>query len=659
MRRAGTHPSLARTALRFVQVGLLLVAVLPALATAVFGWFIEFQRAQASARTVAWMVEQWPPIRSAVSADSVAAGADAVSLARLPALYSEGEARDILAPDGQVVASGGDDQARNWPTLVIERDLTRGDKTVGRVHIVRSLRPTLALALVLLLAGSVLAMGLWVLTFMRSIGAMRQNEGRLRNMAHHDTLTGLYNHDGLRHRMHRALARRESGSRTAAVLVVDLDRFRIVNDSLGLPCGDALLRSVADRIRAVTRPADVVARLGADQFGILVEGIGGAAAAANMARNLLRALAPSYLLGGSETTVGLSIGVAIASDELDGVDALLTAAEAAMRAAKAGGGGRFKLYEATMYANVQQRLNLEADLRRALQRGEFFVLFQPIMDANGKSVTAVEALVRWADPGRGTVSPTEFIPVLEETGLIVSLGRWVLSEACRSACEWRGDGGAELVMSVNVSPRQFAEPDFVQMVLQVLTETGFPARQLQLEVTEGLLLEPTPDTEAKIDELTQLGIRLAIDDFGIGYSSLAYLKRYNLYALKIDRMFVRDIASASQDAAIVRAIIDLGHGLGMRVTAEGVETEAQCHELRRLGCDSMQGYLFARPMPEAELRLSLGLPEDHVDSLRMHATTQTVFRDVGHQPGFEGLPKQDAAAVRAPSLDPEQVLAAP
>ncbi len=600
---------MARTASRFVLGTLWLVAVMPGFVAAVLGWSTAHERAQASARATAWLVERWAPADTRGTASVATRWSGHLALlAREPGLHAQGEARDILAPDGRSLASAGDEHARAWPAVAVEQELRHGDEYLGRVRIVVSLRPALGWALVSMLMGGLVAAGLWVLAFTRPIRVMRQAEGRLRGMAHQDSLTGLYNLDGLRQRMQRALRRPASGSRTTGLLVVDLDRFRIVNDSLGHPSGDALLRSVADRIRAVTRPADAVARLGADQFGILVEGIGGAAAAANMARNLLRALAPSYLLDGHEAVVGLSIGVAVASEGLDGADAMLQAAQAAMRAAKAGGGGRFRLYEAAMGANLQQRMELEQDLRRAQQQREFSLAFQPIMEGNGRSFAAVEALLRWSDPKHGTMSPSEFIPVLEETGLILEVGRWVLSEACRSACGWRADGGPELLMSVNVSPRQFAEPDFVQMVVQVLAETGYPPRLLQLEVTEGLLLEPTPDCQHKIDLLTQHGVRLAIDDFGMGYSSLAYLKRFNLHALKIDRLFVRDIAQDSQDAAIARAIVDLGHGLGMRVIAEGVETEAQFHALRRLGCDSLQGYLFARPMPEAELRGRMNLP---------------------------------------------------
>ena len=524
---------------------------------------------------------------------------------------TRGEAREIVAADGRVLASAGDGRAHDWPSVAATQRLlhaTSGSQDGAALRVTRSLRPTLSLAAGVALACCALALVLWLGVFMRPMGALRQAEGRLRVHARHDGLTGLHNRDGLRRHLQAALARCDGSFRTVAVLLVDLDRFRIVNDSLGQPAGDALLRGVADRIRAVTRAADVVGRLGADQFAIVVEGISGAPAAAGMARNLLRALAPAYLLDGRETVATLSIGVAVASDHANTVDTLLKGADAAMRAAKDDGGARFRLYEAAMDADDRERLDLELRLRHALQQQALFLLYQPIMEASGERIVAVEALMRWADPQRGTVSPSEFIPILEQTGLIVPAGLWALNEACRQAAQWRSLGSHSVVLSVNVSPRQFAEADFVATVHQALAASGFPAEQLQLEVTEGLLLDPTPDSLAKIDALARSGVRLAIDDFGMGYSSLAYLKRFKLHTLKIDRMFVRDIATAPQDAAIVRAIIDLGHGLGMRVTAEGVETEAQFHELRRLGCDALQGFLFARPLPAIDMGAQLMPP---------------------------------------------------
>jgi diguanylate cyclase len=334
-----------------------------------------------------------------------------------------------------------------------------------------------------------------------------------------------------------------------------------------------------------------------------------------MARNLLRAIEPALVIAQRQTQVSVSIGIALAGDDADVPDQLLAHADAAMRAAKSGGGGRYRIFEASMIVNTQQQLELDMAMRRALQAGEFELAFQPIMDADGSRIGAVEALLRWNDPSRGVVSPGEFIPVLEQTGLIVPVGQWVLREACKRVQGWMAHGALPVTLSVNVSPIQFAEPDFVRHVMTALEATGLSARQLQLEVTEGLLLDPTSDSLRKMDALVDAGVRLAVDDFGMGYSSLAYLKRFRLHALKIDRMFVRDVPKLCQDTAIVRAIVELAHALELHVTAEGVETAEQHEALRTLGCDSMQGFLFARPMPGDAMRdrllldSTLGAPE--------------------------------------------------
>ena len=259
--------------------------------------------------------------------------------------------------------------------------------------------------------------------------------------------------------------------------------------------------------------------------------------------------------------------------------------------------------------NCEHLLDMDLRLRRAMQADEFFLVYQPIADMRAGRISGVEALIRWKDPERGVVSPADFIPVLEQTGLIVRAGHWVMERACRDAARWRADGATDLSLSVNVSPRQFAEPDFVESVVGVLAAARFPATKLQIEVTEGLLLEPSDATLTKLEALADLGIRIAVDDFGMGYSSLAYLKRFRLHSLKIDRMFLHEVPLQARDAAILRAIIDLGHGLGLNVTAEGVETAEQFHELRRLGCDSAQGFLLARPMVEEKMAALLAQTE--------------------------------------------------
>jgi diguanylate cyclase (GGDEF)-like protein len=458
-----------------------------------------------------------------------------------------------------------------------------------------------AAAAVLSSAGALL---LWRRFVRRSVDALRNAEGRLRSITRVDPLTTLLNHSGLRQQVQRGLdaAQGSSAARRIGVLLIDLDRFRLINESLGQQAGDELLRAVAERIRAVLRSGAAAARLGGDQFAVYTPTLAGSQAAAVMARNLLRAVEPALALGEIRSQISVSIGIAMSDGLVQSADALLAQADAAMRAAKAGGGGRYRVFEASMLVNTQQQLKLEIALRHALRNEEFALVFQPIMAADGASVEAVEALLRWNDPVRGMVSPAEFIPVLEQTGLIVPVGEWVLREACRRMRQWNAQGALPVTLSVNVSPMQFAESDFVLQVLAALQASGLPPRQLQLEVTEGLLLDPTPEALRKMDALADAGVRLAVDDFGMGYSSLAYLKRFRLHALKIDRLFVRDVPRLPQDSAIVRAIVELAHALGLHVTAEGVETAEQHAALQQMGCDSMQGFLFARPMPADAMR---------------------------------------------------------
>jgi diguanylate cyclase (GGDEF)-like protein len=593
--------SMAGATTRLLLIGLIALAVVPPLVTLLAGVMLERHEARATAASMAWSIAHHR------------IGNDRQALASLVRTDAEDEHqwREVLAADGTVLAEAGQSNAQHSlmvsATVPIE---ARGSSAAVRVR--ESLSEVLeatAIAAVLSLAATGLT---WLLVVRRSVGALRKAEGRLRSITVIDPLTGLLNRAGLRQRLQRGQGgERKSGARRIGVLLIDLDRFRLINESFGQPAGDQLLRAVAARIRGLLRPGDAAARLGGDQFVIYTPTLAGAQAAAVMARNPLRAIEPALVIAQRQTQVSVSIGIALAGADLDAdaPDQLLAHAEAAMRAAKSGGGGRYRVFEASMIGNTQKQLELDMALRRALQAGEFELAYQPIMDAGGTSIGAVEALLRWNDPSRGIVSPGEFIPVLEQTGLIVPVGQWVLRDACRRVQSWMAQGAAPVTLSVNVSPIQFAEPDFVRHVFAALEATGFPARQLQLEVTEGLLLDPTPDSLRKMDALVDAGVRLAVDDFGMGYSSLAYLKRFRLHSLKIDRMFVRDVPQQCQDTAIVRAIVELAHALELHVTAEGVETAEQHDALRGLGCDSMQGFLFARPMPADAMRDRLLLGE--------------------------------------------------
>jgi diguanylate cyclase (GGDEF)-like protein len=580
---------------RLLVIGVLALALLPPLATLAGAMLFERQELSSVARSVAWTIRHNQ------------LDGDLRGLRSLLDTRSSDEVQwhEVLAADGSVIAEGGDERARH-SDLLSAVVVTEATGVVAAVRVRESSRALWQLTVVVGLVAATLAALVWSLFVRRSFGALRKAEGRLRTLSIVDPLTGLFNRAGLRQRLQRGLDAEEgSATRRIGVLLIDLDRFRLINDSLGQQAGDRLLRTVAERIRGVLRGGDIAARLGGDQFAVGVAHLAGAQAASVMARNLLRAIEPALSVGGHQTQISASIGIALAGAESCSPDQLLAQAEAALRAAKTGGGGRHRVFEASMLVNTAKQLELEMALRRALHEEEFTLAFQPIVAADGHSTHAVEALLRWNDPARGMVSPGEFIPMLEQTGLIVPVGEWVLREACRRMRSWVAQGAMPTVLSVNVSPMQFAENDFVRQVLAVLRDTGFPADLLQLEVTEGLLLDPSPEAMRKMDALVDAGVRLAVDDFGMGYSSLAYLKSFRLHALKIDRMFVRDVPRQEQDAAIVRAIVELGHALRLHVTAEGVETAEQRQALIGLGCDSLQGFLLARPMPAEEMHARL------------------------------------------------------
>ncbi len=463
----------------------------------------------------------------------------------------------------------------------------------------------LAVAVGLLaLASAVVAAAVWLCVSRPLLRHLEEADQRLMNQGRTDPLTGALNREGLHLSLQTALQRYGQRPKTVGVVMIDFDRFHLINDTLGQAVGDEVLRIAAERMRAVLRGRDVLARLTADRFAVQVTGTAGEPALAMLGRNLLRAFEPACSVAGRGMVLSPSIGTATAHQS-PAPDELLKAAELALRATKAAGGGGCRHFEPSLMEQDDRRMDIEHRLRSALQTARqtpvFTLAFQPIVDAQEEHFVAVEALLRWPEPNRRQTPPAEFVPVLEQTGLIVQVGRWVLQEACRQATRWLSQGAHGLVLSVNVSPRQFIEPDFADTVAAVLMQTGFPANRLQLEVTEGLLLDASADVLRKLHALEQQGVRLAVDDFGIGQSSLAYLKTFPLHTLKIDRMFVRDLHQPGHDQAreraIARAIIELGHSLGLKVTAEGVETAEQAHTLKALGCDNLQGYLFGRPVP--------------------------------------------------------------
>jgi diguanylate cyclase (GGDEF)-like protein/PAS domain S-box-containing protein len=430
-------------------------------------------------------------------------------------------------------------------------------------------------------------------------------ENRLAHESMHDPLTGLPNRLLFLDRLELAIARGKRTRAGVAVLFLDLDRFKNVNDSLGHDAGDELLVVVARRLESVLRPGDTVARFGGDEFTILCEDLPHASArerALEIAQRLLTAVARPFVVRKAETFVGVSIGIALTSSGDELADELLRDADAAMYHAKDAGRGRVEVFDDTMRARAMARHATENALHHAMERGELRVFFQPIVSLENARCVGAEALVRWQHPERGLVGPAEFIPLAEETGLIVPLGAWVLEEAATQAARWQLDHDDEFTVSVNLSARQVAEPDLAERVAEVIARTGVNPGNLCFEITETVLMADADAVMRVIERVRALGVRFAIDDFGTGYSSLGYLKRFSVDKVKIDRAFIDGLADDEGDRAIVSAVVGLAHALGLCVVAEGVEKEAQLAALVALGCDEAQGYFFAPPQPSSDLR---------------------------------------------------------
>jgi diguanylate cyclase (GGDEF)-like protein len=429
---------------------------------------------------------------------------------------------------------------------------------------------------------------------------IRRQQQTLTHHAFHDVLTNLPNRALLLDRLGHALARR--GPDPVAVLFLDLDGLKLVNDSLGHAAGDRLLEAIAGRLTGCVSPGDTVARLGADEFSILLEDVRDAAAAAMCAEGILTALRAPLTVGGRELFPTASIGIALSTAEHTSAEALLRNAETAMVRAKQRGKDGYEVFNAGMAGHAAERLTLETDLRRALERGEFRLHYQPILSLSDFHIAEVEALVRWEHPERGLLLPGSFISVAEETGLIVTLGQWVVEEACRQAATWQAALGYNApLMGVNLSARQFQRPELLADIRRALASARLDPSRLKLEITESVVMADAETTVETLHALKALGIGLAIDDFGTGYSSLSYLKKFPVDTLKIDRSFVDGLGEDAQNTAIVQSVVALAKALGLSVTGEGVETEAQCRRPRELGCERAQGYLFARPRPAAEI----------------------------------------------------------
>ena len=432
----------------------------------------------------------------------------------------------------------------------------------------------------------------WLTTY-EDTTARRTAEAKIAHLASHDALTDLPNRLLFHENLERALGFVRRGS-LLALHCVDLDQFKAVNDTLGHPIGDRLLQAVAERLRNGSRETDTVARLGGDEFAIVQTAIGSPLDATELAGRLIDLIEAPFEIDGHHIVIGTSIGITLAPQDGADADQLLKCADLALYRAKMDGRGVYRLFQAEMDAAMQARRILELDLRLALSAGQLELFYQPQINLGDRQVAGCEALLRWRHPTKGLIAPDRFIPLAEETGLIVPIGEWVLRQACAAAAGWPD----ALRVSVNLSAVQFKSPNLVGIVVDALDEAGLPANRLELEITETVMLQDTDATLATLHELHELGIQIAMDDFGTGYSSLSYLRRFPFNRIKIDQSFVRELGMRDDCIAIVRAVITLGRDLGMAITAEGVETQQQLEMLERAGCAEVQGYLFSRPVPE-------------------------------------------------------------
>lgn len=435
-----------------------------------------------------------------------------------------------------------------------------------------------------------LSTGGYVLTFDDVTAYVRDAE-----LAQKDALTGLQNRASLHERLQEMLARAKRTGAAVAIICLDLDRFKAVNDTLGHPVGDALLRKVSERLVSSVREGDVVARLGGDEFAILQADTAQPQAAQTLAARLVDLISRTYVVDGHMLNIGTSVGVALSPSDASEPDELMKRADLALYRAKADGRGTFRFFEASMDARMKERRSLELDLRQALAMKEFTLAYQPQYDLGSNTVVGFEALLRWEHPVRGTVPPAEFIPLTEDIGIITPIGEWVLRTACREAAGW----ARPVSIAVNLSPVQFRSAKLVETILSALTRSGLDPSRLELEITEGALLANTEEVLATLNRLRALGIRISMDDFGTGYSSISYLQKFPFDKIKIDRAFVGGLGADADCTAIVRAVAGLGASLGIKTTAEGVETPEQLAAIRAEGCSETQGFLTGRPMTGA------------------------------------------------------------
>ncbi|MDD2176070.1 EAL domain-containing protein [Acidovorax sp. D2M1] len=499
----------------------------------------------------------------------------------------------------RAIGLDGEAERAGWRILEIARPIEASTTTWGTLYIRKSMaavymRLGIRFATALLIAICVMAMAAAMV--LRSRAAVREAENRLHTLAHTDAVTGT----GNRHAFNEQLAAELQNARNAdyrvGLVYIDLDNFKTLNDTFGHAAGDGLLRQVARRLRSVVRGTDTISRLGGDEFALILRLDMDDAALEKYAQRIVSVFQAAYTEVGQQVNVTCSAGIATFPDDALDMDALVSNADTAMYRAKEMGKNRWVRFDASMNLAVVRRQAIEQALRAELEHGTGLALhYQPLFAASDRSMVGAEALLRWTHPELGSVSPLEAVSVAEDCGLIAPLGYWVMRTACRDAAGWKG--GKPLRVAVNISARQLGDPQFLERVMDILREEGLPAHQLEIELTETVLMENMEAGAHTLHRLSQLGIHLAIDDFGTGYSSLAYLRQLPMRRLKIDRSFVKDLPGQEHSRAIVTAIVALAHGLGLHVTAEGVETQEQADYLVQQGCDVLQGYVLARPMP--------------------------------------------------------------
>jgi diguanylate cyclase (GGDEF)-like protein len=432
--------------------------------------------------------------------------------------------------------------------------------------------------------------------------SLRRANDELQRLALEDPLTKLPNRLLLQDRIEQAIAQAHRANTQSAILFVDLDRFKLINDSLGHCFGDELLRAVAQRLHHLVRAEDTVSRLGGDEFVILQRHVSDIVDAQDLAHRVLLALRDPFRVHDQELLVTPSIGISVFPVHGDSAQMLITRADAATYSAKQAGRNTYRVFESDMSTFFPERLTLENDLRRAVARREFELHYQPKVDVESGGVVGMEALLRWRHATRGLIAPADFIPIAEDSGAIVEIGRWVIEEACRQNVKWQRAGAPRLRVAVNISGVQFRQPDLLDTIARALSSSGLSPEYLEIEITESVIMQDPSQMIVVLERLSAMGVHVSIDDFGTGYSSLSYLKRFPLDKLKIDRSFIRDISSDTEDAAITRAIIGLAHNLKLKVVAEGVETLDQLEFLRSLDCDEYQGYYKSKPLPAAEFQ---------------------------------------------------------